>query len=176
MNLSQTSVIRNHFIILKTYSTMYVRTEHKFPWHKIILFNENKLQMDGNSYWMLCQSLAILSIVGNNKYGEKMKIFLLNFTHHLLYLYWFHLKMDVFQCHMQYYGGKVALKVAGAVQSEQLGQCWAHWINRIFSPIRLYTQYTHIHTYIHIFPWDFILFSFPRTIYRRTHIWKLSVS
>lgn len=32
-------------------------------------------------------NLAILRIVGNNKYGEKVKIFLLNFTHHLLYLY-----------------------------------------------------------------------------------------
>lgn len=106
MNLSQTPVIRNRFIISKTYSIIHVRTEHKFTWHKIILFNENKLQMDGNFYWMLCQSFAILRIVGNNKYGEKVKIFLLNFTHHLLYLYWFPLKMDILQCHMQYCGRK----------------------------------------------------------------------
>lgn len=150
MNLSQTSVIRNHFIILKTYSIMHVRTEHKFPWHKIKLFNENKLQMDGNSYWMLCQSLSILSIVGNNKYGEKMKIFLLNFTHHLLYLYWFHLKMDIFQCHMQYYGGKVALKVAGAFQSD-IYMCVCTYIL-----IYLFIYFSYGSSYYLVFPKLFI--------------------
>lgn len=36
---------------------------------------------------MLCQSLAVLRIDDNDKYEEKVKIFLLNFTHHLLYLH-----------------------------------------------------------------------------------------
>lgn len=107
INLSQTLVIRNYFMMSETYSIMHVRTEHKFLWHKITVFNENKLQMDGNFSWTLCQPHAILRIVGNNKYGEKVKIFYSIL--HIIYCSCtgFLLKMNIFQCHTRWFGGKV---------------------------------------------------------------------